>query len=103
MTRFLYVPRACTITAATLLSADSNVLTGSIVVDVWKRAYSTYPPTVADTITAAAKPTISSAIKSQDTTLTGWTTSISAGDVLAFHVDSVTTLQVATLSLTVTY
>jgi hypothetical protein len=34
--------------------------------------------------------------------LTGWTTSISAGDVLRFNVDSVTTCTRVTLSLLVT-
>ncbi len=107
LTRFLYVPRACTITAVTVLSADSAVLTGSIVIDIWNLAYGSYPPTVTNTIintgAGGVKPTITSGIKSQDTTLAHWTTAVSAGDVLAFHVDSVTTLQVVTLTLTVTF
>lgn len=94
----LEIPFACTITRATLL-ADQ---TGSIVVDIWKDTYANYPPTVLDTITASAKPTISSGVKSQDSTLTGWTTSIVAGDTLRFNVDSVTTVQRVTLSLKVT-
>jgi len=98
---FLEVPFACTITAATLLSTDAAVTRGSIVVDVWKDTYANYAPTVADTITASAKPTLSSAIKSRDTTLTGWTTSLSAGDILGFKVDSVSTLLRVTLQLTV--
>jgi hypothetical protein len=64
-------------------------------------AYASYPPTVTNTITASAKPTLSSAAKSQDSTLTGWTTSISAGDVLAFHVDSASTVTRVNLVLTV--
>lgn len=84
---YVRVPFACTITSATLL-AD---LSGSAVVDVWVDTYANYPPTVADTITASAKPTISSAIKSEDTTLTGWTTSVAAGSIVAFNVDSCST------------
>lgn len=80
---------ACTISRATLL-ADQ---TGSIVIDVWKDTYANYPPVDADSITASAPPTISSSNKSQDTTLTGWTTTVSAGDVIGFNVDSVTTLE----------
>lgn len=99
---FVYVPYACTITANTLLSTDSAVTSGSIVIDVWKSAYASYPPTVANTITASAKPTLSSATHSQDTTLTGWTTSVSAGDVIGFHIDSVTSISRVTLVLTVT-
>ena len=91
------VPFACTITAARMFADQS----GSIVVDIWKDTYANYPATVADTITASAKPTISSTTKSQDTTLTGWTTSISAGDVLRFNVDSASTVTRVTLSLTV--
>jgi hypothetical protein len=98
---FLEVPFAGTITAATLLSTDAAVTSGSIVIDIWKDTYANYPPTVADTITASAKPTLSSATKSRDTTLTGWTTAISAGDILGFKVDSVVTLTKVFLSLTV--
>lgn len=98
---FLEVPFACTITGVTLLSSDPAVLAGSIVVDIWKDTYANYPPTVADTITASARPTLSSAVKSKDTTLTGWTKAIAAGDVLGFNVVSVATLQRVMLSLTV--
>jgi hypothetical protein len=94
----LEVPFACTINRVTLLADQS----GSIVIDIWKDSYANYPPTVADTITASTKPTISSATKAQDSTLTGWTTSISAGDTLRFNVDSVTSIQRVTVSLRVT-
>jgi len=94
----LVIDYACTINSATLLADQS----GSIVIDIWKDSYANFPPTVADTITAAAKPTLSGAQKSQDTTLTGWTTSIAAGETLRFNVDSVATVQRVTLSLKVT-
>lgn len=94
----LEIPFACTITQATLL-ADQ---TGSVVIDVWKDSYTNFAPTVADTITASAKPTLSSALKYQDSTLTGWTKTISAGDILRFNVDSASTVQRVTLSLKVT-
>ncbi len=87
----------CQITRATLL-ADQ---TGSIVVDVWADVFGNYPPTALDSITAAAKPTIVAATKSQDSVLTGWTTLIPAGTTLRFNVDSVTTIQRVTLSLDV--
>lgn len=93
----LEVPFDCTILQATLLADQS----GSIVIDIWKDTYANYPPTVADSITASAKPTISSATKSQDSTLTGWTTTITAGQTLRFNVDSVTSLQRVTVSLKV--
>jgi hypothetical protein len=98
---FVECPFAGTITAVTVLSTDAAVTSGSIVIDIWKDTYANYPPTVADTITASAKPTLSSATKSRDTTLTGWTTAISAGDVLGFKVDSVATVTKVLISLTV--
>lgn len=94
---YIQIPYAATIQSVTLLADVS----GSIVVDIWKDTYANYPPVVGDTITAAAKPTISAALKSQDTTLTGWTTSIAAGDVLGFNVDSATTVTRVSLILKV--
>lgn len=90
-------PFACTITKAHLL-ADQN---GSIVIDLWKDTYANFPPTVADTITASAKPTISSALKAEDTTLTGWTVTVAAGDIIRVNVDSCTTIQRCALVLTI--
>jgi hypothetical protein len=75
---------------------------GSIVVDIWKDTYANFPPTVADSITGSADPTITTATKGQSSTLTGWTTTITAGDILRFNVDSVTTIQRVTLALKVT-
>lgn len=84
----IQIPIACTITGA-YAYADQ---TGSIVVDVWKDSHSNFPPTDADSVTASAPITISAATKASDTTLTGWTTSIAAGDVLRFNVDSISTI-----------
>lgn len=92
------VEYAGTITQATALADQS----GSIVVDVWKDTYANYPPTDADSITASAPVTLSTAIKAQDATLTGWTKTISAGDVVCFNVDSAATVTRVTLSLKVT-
>jgi hypothetical protein len=95
---FVQVPVVGTITAARMFADQS----GSIVIDVWKDTYVNFPPTDADSITSATPPTISTAQKSEDTTLSSWTTSISAGDVLGFNVDSVTDITRVTLQLTVT-
>jgi hypothetical protein len=93
----LEIPFACTIEEVTVL-ADQ---TGSIVVDIWRDSYANFPPTVADTITASAKPTLSSANKTQNATLTGWTTSLNAGDILRFNVDSAATVQRVSIILQV--
>lgn len=92
------VPVNCTINRVTAM-ADQ---TGSIVVDVWKDTYANFPPVDADSITASAPVTISSNNKSEDSTLTGWSTSLSAGDILRFNVDSVTSIQRLTIELRVT-
>jgi hypothetical protein len=76
--------------------------TGSLVVDLWSDAYGNYPPTVADTITAADKPTLSADDENESTTLTGWDTAFTAGDTIRVNVDSSSTLTLATLILTYT-
>lgn len=98
---FISLPVSGTITKWRLLSIDAAgpATVGSIVIDIWKDTYANYPPTVADTITAAAKPTLSAVNKNEDSTLTGWTTSFSAGDILGFNVDSVSGLTKVSLTL----
>lgn len=86
---------ASTIVGWTLVADQS----GSIVVDVWKDSYANFPPTVADSITASAKPTLSAADHNKSSTLTGWTTAIAAGDVLRFNVSSAATVTRVTLAL----
>lgn len=90
------VPFAWSDIVSARLFADQS---GSIVINVWKDTYANFPPDVSDKITASAPPTISSATKSQDTTLTGWTKTGSAGDVLRFNVDSASTIARVTISL----
>ncbi|MFA6065240.1 MAG: hypothetical protein WCW44_01255 [archaeon] len=94
---YVQIPYDCIIKSWTLLADQS----GSIVLDVWKSAYANSPPTVANTITASAKPTLSSVQKNTDSTLTGWTTSVSAGDVIGFNIDSAATVTKVTLSIKV--
>jgi len=95
---YLQIPFGATITSWSLFANAS----GSIVIDIWKDTYANFPPLDADSITASALPTLSSVQKNTSSTLTGWTTSITSGDVLGFNVDSVTTVQRVTLQLEVT-
>ena len=90
----IVIPFNCTITQWTLLANQS----GSIVVDILKGTYANFPTVV--TITGSAKPTITSSTKGQSSTLTGWTTSFVAGDILRLNVDSITSIQRVTLFLT---
>jgi hypothetical protein len=90
------IPFTCVITDVTLLADVS----GSIVVDIWKDTYANFPPVVGDAITnPASYPTLSTAIKSVDSTLTGWTTALTEGDTLRFNVNSAATVTRVLLSL----
>ena len=94
----LDIPFACTINSVTLLADQVS----SVVVDIWKNTYANFPPVVGNSIVASAPPTLSSATKSQDATLTGWTTALAAGDILRFNVNSATSLTRLTVALFVT-
>ncbi len=92
---YVRMPYACTITGWSIVGDVS----GSCVFDVWK---STGFPTVANTITASAKPTLTSSTATSSTTLTGWNTTVNAGDIIGWNLDSVSTLTRAILQLTIT-
>lgn len=83
------IPAGCTIAKWRALADVS----GSISIDVWKDGYANFPPTAADKISASAPISLSSATKNEDSTLTGWTTTVTAGDVLAFYVSSASTVK----------
>ena len=82
------LPVAGTLTKITLM-AD---VAGAAVVDIWKAPLSGLPLTVANTIiTTGTKPTISTAISMEDSTLTGYVTVFAPGDVIQFNLESCTT------------
>lgn len=80
-------PYTGSITGWTMLADQS----GSAVVDVLTDTYAGFPTFTS--ITASAKPTISTAIKATSSTLTGWTTAVTAGDILRFTLDSASTIE----------
>ena len=94
---YVRAPYDCSFAAGTwTITQDQS---GSIVIDVWKRTFSTtLLPTVANTITASAKPTVSSTVNATGSTST-WTSAVTAGDVFGFNVDSATTVTRVTLEL----
>ncbi|KKL22258.1 hypothetical protein LCGC14_2437250 [marine sediment metagenome] len=94
---YIEVPFDCYIEEQSL-GADQA---GDLVIDLWLDSYANYPPTVGDTITASAKPTLSSSDKDQDSVLTGWTRQLTKGQWLGVKVDSAATVTLATLSLKV--
>ncbi|MFW6118864.1 MAG: hypothetical protein ACOC7S_00860 [Planctomycetota bacterium] len=90
-----FVVPAGEIVEVVLLAGQS----GDIKVDLWKDTYGNFPPTDADSICGGNEPEISSGNKDRDTTLSGWTTSLSDGDVIAVNVDSVDTIERCTVAL----
>ena len=73
------------IVEATLLS--ENV--GSINIDIWKSTYAAYPPSLSGSIVGPTDLlSLTNAISYTDTALTGWNTTINAGDILRFYVSS---------------
>lgn len=97
---YLQIPFDATILTVALLCDQ----TGSTVVDIWKCSYVAFDagataPTAANSITSTTPPTIVSGTKYSDTVLSGWTTGIDAGDILAFVVDSNTSITRVTVSL----
>ena len=91
------MPYNMTITSWTLLADVST----TSVVDIWKAGYASYPPLVSNSIIGATgtKPTITSAIKGQSSTLTAWTTSISSGDIVRFYVNTNTSATKLTITI----
>ena len=91
---YVVVESACTIVAWDIVT-DA----GTATVDVWKVATGTAKPTVTNTITASAKPAIATGTAIHSTTLTAWTTSIAANDILGFNLDSVATAKYITVDV----
>ncbi len=89
----IVIPYNMTITGWTIVSQQ----TGDIVIDVWKSNYSNYPPTSLNSIAGLQKPTLTDSSKNQNLSLTSWTTSVSAGDIVRFNVDSCDSIMNVTL------
>ena len=90
------VPFACRITRYTLMADQA----GALVMDIRKATFTA--PTSGTSIVASDPPTLSAQQSNQDSALTGWSTQLNAGDVLAFYVTGSASVNIATLSLLVT-
>jgi len=77
---FFRVPQAATITKVTLIANAA----GDVVFDIKKSTYAGFPTQAS--IVASAPPTLSGVQKNEDATLTGWTTAITAGDVIGYEI-----------------
>jgi len=92
---YLRMPRAGTITSWTVVGDQAS---GSIVIDVKRSTYAGFPTTTS--IAGTNLPTISSAQKATDSTLTGWgSTSLAQDDIIEFVVNSCTAFTFVTLSI----
>ena len=80
----VYCPVAGTVTIASLRSPQ----TGSVTVTVARATFANFP-----TFTQLGTVALSSANKIDDTTLSGWTTAVSAGDTIRFTVSGNTGIQ----------
>lgn len=81
------VPYSATILKWTLLADVS----GSAQITLKKCTYSGFPSTTS--IVASAPPALVAQQKNTDSTLTGWTTSITAGDIIEAILDSISTIK----------
>lgn len=84
----------CTITGI-VLTADQ---TGSVILDLKRTTYSAYPSGLVS-ICGSTPPSLSSAQKALDVSLTGWTTGLNAGDVIQVSVASAATITQLTLAI----
>jgi hypothetical protein len=85
LTRCVPVNFGGTITGATVIGDQA----GSATVDVKTVAYASYTgPASAASITASATPALSNAAKYQDTTLSGWTTALTANTTVCFELSN---------------
>ncbi len=78
-------PFGCTIAAWNITISPADTAT----FDIWKIATGTAIPTVANTIVAAAAPAIASGTAIHSTTLTAWTTTVSANDIFGIKLQAV--------------
>jgi len=91
----LEIPFGFVVEQVTILADQS----GSIVIDIWMEELASFPPTDSDSITSVDVPTISSATNSRDIDLPSWVTTLVAGEILRYNVDSCTDIERATISL----
>ena len=90
---------ACTITRVTILT-DGGA--GSCVIDVWKAAIGSYPPAIGGDITGGVPPSISAGTTYDNSTLSGWTTAVAAGDVILLRLASSSTFTSISIQISLT-
>jgi hypothetical protein len=84
----LVLPMDGVITGWQIFETSDTPILSNISIGVWKDSYINYPPNISDSITGTEKPGLSASTKNQDLSLTSWTATFSAGDILKFKVES---------------
>lgn len=92
-TVYVVAPASCTILNWSIL-----LDTGTATVDVWKTTGSALP-TISNTITASTTPALTTGVKAASSTLTGWTTAVTTGDVVAVNLKIVSSATFVSFAL----
>lgn len=98
----IHIPKACTIVGWAVYGRGplaGQDVAGSCEIDIWRSASGAFPPTVANSIVASDKPTITAAKAAVGSALTGWTTTLNVNDALLFRLDSCSTFAQVFLQL----
>ena len=86
----------CVLSGIVILTTE---FPGNCQIDIWKSSFGAYPPTVANSICGGTLPSITAGQTYSDFTLTGWTTSFSAGDTLLVKLNSSTIFKIISVFL----
>ena len=92
---YTIIPYNITITGWNIVASPS----GSCQFDVWKIASGSALPTVSNTITGSQKPILSNGYIATSTSVSGWTTTVTTGDIIGYNVDSASGITKVTLSI----
>ncbi len=82
---YFTLPYGCTIAAWNITISPADTAT----FDIWKIATGTAIPTVTNSIVASAAPAIASGTALHSTTLTSWTTTVTANDIFGIKLQAV--------------
>ncbi len=93
---YIEAPFDCEIEAYRLVGDAS----GSITIDLWRDSFANFPPSSGDSICGTTKPNLNGEQRKENSSLIGWSRTLSKGDWLAICVESATTVKQVTLSLT---
>ena len=91
---YVQIPRACTLKEVTIMTSGGP---GNCTVDIRKGTFASFPPVTS--ICGGTPPAIAAGTTYDNTTLSGWTVSFAANDVLAFHITGVVSFTQVAISL----